>query len=90
MTLSVSLPREEELETALAGAEYLLLKRSGFVASERYAPEQMRKKDLYVFQAGSCFPEKFHGDIYDVSDTCGRHPVYRYAKPMWMEVQAYE
>ena len=86
MSLSVSLPREEELETALSGAEYLLLKRSGFVSSQRYAPEQMRKKDLYVFKAGSCFSEKFHGDIYDVSDQCGRHPVYRYAKPMWMEV----
>ncbi|MCM1047127.1 MAG: type III-A CRISPR-associated RAMP protein Csm4 [Clostridiales bacterium] len=86
MSLSVSLPTDEELETMMQGAEYLLCKRSGFVASEHYGPEQMRKKDLYVFQAGSCFTERFSGDIYDVSDKRGAHPVYRYAKPMLVEV----
>lgn len=86
MSLSVSLPKDEELETVLHGSEYLLCKRSGFVSSERYAPEQMRKKDLYVFKAGSCFSARFSGDIYNVSDKGGRHPVYRYARPMLMEV----
>ncbi len=86
MSLSVALPREDELETTLDGAEYLLCKRSGFVASDQYAPEQMRKKDLYVFRAGSCYSTRFCGDIYDVSGKGGRHPVYRYAKPMLMEV----
>lgn len=88
MSLSVSLPREEEMETALQGAEYLLCKRSGFVASEQYAMEQMRKRDLYVLKAGSCFRVRYGGDIYDVSDKRGKHPVYRYAKPMFMEVDA--
>lgn len=86
MTLSVSMPKDEELERVLQGAEYLLLKRSGFVASSQYAPEQMRKKDFYAFRSGSCFLERFSGDVYDVSDKRGKHPVYRYAKPMWMEV----
>lgn len=86
MSLSVSLPTDEELENVLQDAEYLLCKRSGFVASEQYAPEQMRKKDLYVFKSGSCFAKRFTGDIYDVSDQKGRHPVYRYAKPMLLEV----
>ena len=86
MTLSVALPREEELTSALEDAEYLLCKRSGFVSSDQYAPEQMRKKDLYVFKAGSCFAYRFHGDVYDVSGKGGRHPVYKYAKPMFMEV----
>lgn len=88
MSLSVSLPREEEMETSLRGAEYILCKRSGFVASEQYAMEQMRKRDLYVLKAGSCFNVKYCGDIYDVSDQRERHPVYRYAKPMFMEVDA--
>lgn len=86
MSLSVSLPGGEELESVLDGAEYMLCKRSGFVASEKYAPEQMRKRDLYVFKAGSCFPIRFCGGIYDVSGKGGGHPVYRYAKPMLMEV----
>lgn len=86
MTLSVSLPREDEMQAALLGAEYLLHKRSGFVASESYAEEWMRKKDLYVMATGSCFRIRYRGDVYDVSDRGGRHPVYRYAKPMFMEV----
>lgn len=85
MSLSVALPTDQELESAMNDADYLLCRRSGFVASENYAKEQMRKKDLYVFKAGSCFGTRFCGDIYDVSDG-GRHPVYRYAKPMFMEV----
>lgn len=86
MSLSVSLPTDGELEKVLDGAEYLLLKRSGFVESEKYALEQRRKKDLYVFQSGSCFTERFCGDIYDVSEKDCKHPVYRYAKPMLVEV----
>ena len=85
MALSVCLPQDGELEVALGQAHYLLVKRSGFVASETYAKEQQRKRDLYVMQAGSCFRTRFEGDVYDVSDG-GSHPVYRYAKPLWMEV----
>lgn len=88
MTLSVSLPREDELETAIENASYLLCKRSGFVASDNYADSQTRKKDLYTFKAGSCFEKQFAGDIVDVSDAKGRHAVYRYAKPMFMEADA--
>lgn len=85
MSLSGSLPKEEELEAVLEGANYLLTKRSGFVLSDTYAKEQQRKKDLYVFQAGSCFKKQFEGSVYDVGDG-GNHPVYRYAKPLFMEV----
>lgn len=85
LLLSTALPREEELESALEGAAYLLGKRSGFVSSEIYVDEQRKKKDLYVFMAGSYFVNCFEGDIYDVSEG-GTHPVYRYAKPMFMGV----
>lgn len=86
MTLSVSLPAKEELEQALVNANYLLEKRSGFVASENYALGQMRKSDLYVFRSGSCFCHLYEGKIYDVS-VQGAHPVYRYAKPIFMGVE---
>ncbi len=87
MLLSVALPQEEELEQSLEGAEYLLTKRSGFVSSEEYNANKgfLRKKDLYVFTAGSCFESPFKGGIYDVSEP-DKHPVYRYAKPMFMGV----
>ncbi len=82
MLLSTALPRDEELEDALEGASYLLQKRSGFILSETYAEEQRKKKDLFTMQAGSCFRNRFEGDIYDVSEG-GKHPVYRYARAMF-------
>lgn len=86
MTLSVSLPKEEELEDIVSTSKgYSLQKRSGFVYSDCYADEYLRKKDLYVFAAGSCFTKRYKGDIVDVSSH-GRHPVYRYAKPLFMGV----
>lgn len=85
MLLSGALPQEKELDQSLEDASYLLNKRSGYVASESYAEEYRRKRDLYVFTAGSCFKKEFEGDIYDVSNG-GSHPVYRYAKPLFMGV----
>ena len=83
--LSIALPRDEELECALNGASYQLSKRSGFVASSDYADEWRKKKELFVFVSGSCFEQLFEGDVYDVSDG-GSHPVYRYAKSLFMGV----
>ena len=76
---------EEDLESILEDASYLLQKRSGFIYSESNAKEQRRKKDFFSFQAGSCFKKPFSGDIFDVSDG-GNHPVYRYGKAVFMEI----
>lgn len=85
MLLSVALPTESELESALEKSSYILEKRSGFVASDSYAEEQRRKRDMYVMGAGSCFEHEFVGDVYDVANQ-GSHPVYRYAKALFMGV----
>ena len=85
MLLSAALPTEEEQEEVLTNASFLLEKRSGFVASESYADREMRKKDLYVLKAGSCVEKSFNGDVYDVNSG-GSHPVYRYAKPLFLGV----
>lgn len=86
MTLSNALPADGALSAALTGASYKLVRRGGFVASAAYAREQLRKRDLYVFAAGSCFKTRFAGQVADVSTGAGSHPVYRLAKPFWMEV----
>ncbi len=83
--ISTAMAKPEELEKTLENARYILAKRSGFVLSQNYADSLMRKKDFYAFKAGSCFENTFDGDVFDVSDG-GSHPVYRYAKPMFMEV----
>ena len=76
--------REEELENVLKDARYRVIKKSGFAASTQYAKDQ-RKRDLYVLAAGACVTQMYEGDVYDVG-TGEAHPVYRYAKPIFMEV----
>lgn len=85
MLLSVALPEDQELDHALQNAVYQMEKRSGFVASETYAEEFRKKRDLYVFSASSCFKNTFKGGVFDVSQG-GKHPVYRYAKALFLEV----
>lgn len=86
MLLNTALPTENELEDVVKNANYSLIKRSGFVASSGYSDTWQRKKDLVMFQSGSCFDRRFEGDVYDVSDNTGSHPVFRAGKPMFMRI----
>ena len=86
MMLSTGLPADSEMTAALDGTEgYKLVKRSGFVASPVYADSFRKKKDMYLMAPGSTFQKKFRGDLFDVSSG-GSHPVYRYARPVFMGV----
>lgn len=85
MLLSVALPKDEELSSALESSYYAIIKRSGFIRSETYAEGFRKKKDLYCMRSGSCIINSFCGDVYDVSNG-GKHPVYRYAVPLFMGV----
>lgn len=84
--LSSAMASEEELAETLDEADYKLEKRSGFVASETYSDRPHRKKDIYLFKAGSSFKNTFNGILADVSAE-GSHAVYRYAKPVFLEVK---
>lgn len=86
MLLNTALPNESEMADVVQTANYSLVKRSGFVASQSYSDTWQRKKDLVMFKAGSCFDRRFKGDIYDVSTDAGKHPVFRYGKPMLMRI----
>ncbi len=86
MLIATALPQEDKLEKVMEDASYLLQKRSGFVYSADYAEEEMKKRDMYTMQAGSCFKEKFDGAIYNVNEG-GKHAVYRYAKGMFLGVK---
>lgn len=86
MLLACAFPADEELPASLDGAQYSVLRRGGFVSSFTYTDSCERKKDIFLFDSGSCFKSKFKGRIFDVSRGSG-HPVYRYAVPMWLEVK---
>lgn len=85
MLLSCALPQDGELDAAMDGASYLMCKRSGFAAPDE--GNLLKKRDLCVFAAGSCFRNAFKGGIYDVAKGHS-HPVYRYAVPFFCEVHA--
>lgn len=85
--LSTSAPRSDELsDELLEGARYRLIRRGGFIQSTSHSTTPQKKRDMYLFAAGSTFIHRFEGDIYNVNATAGSHPVYRYAKAMWLEV----
>lgn len=87
MLLSSALPREDELtDSLLEGARYHLVRKGGFVQSTSHAPTPRKKRSLCLFASGSVFERCFEGDVFDVNATPGAHPVYRYARAMWMEV----
>lgn len=87
IALSTCMAKEDELGSALENSKYMLRKRSGYVASSSYSDDGsfLKKKDFYSFRSGSVFQKRFSGDVFDVSDN-GNHPVYRYAKGMFMGV----
>lgn len=87
MLLTSALPREDELtDDLLAGAKYHLVHKGGFVQSASHAPSPRKKRSMWLFAPGSVFERQFAGDVFDVNATPGAHPVYRYARAMWMEV----
>lgn len=85
LLLSTALPEDEELEHILEDASYTLLRRGGFIDSQTYAPQQMRKQELYVFSSGSCFRYTFKGRIIEERNG-GSHSIFRYAKAFFMGV----
>lgn len=86
ITLSVSLPKVDEMQSAVEDSRYKIIKRSGFIESENYAASFRKKKEVYLIASGASFTHRYEGELLDVSEG-GRHPVYRYAKPMFLGVR---
>ena len=84
LLLTTSLPQTDEMDHALEGASFQLVRRSGFMASDR-VETPLKKKTQYALSAGSVLQNRYHGALYDV-DLSEVHPVYRYSKPIFMGV----
>lgn len=86
MSLSVCLPSPNVIEKVMNSANFRLVKRSGWISAGS-APDTLRKRrDLYMFAAGSVFSGRFNGSVCDLGDD-GAHPVMRYGCPMFMGVK---
>ena len=85
MLLTASLPKNSELENSLDGSFYSVIRRGGFSFSPN-AEVMVKKKTQYFLNSGSVLRDKFEGDVYEVGEN-GSHIVYRYSKPIFMEVK---
>ena len=86
MSLSVCLPLPLEMEKAMENAGLRLVKRSGWVSSVPEAEAIRKRRDIYMFAAGSVFRNRFEGSLYDLGSN-DAHPVLRYGYPMFMGVE---
>ena len=85
LLLTSSLPKDDELDDALDGALYQLIRRGGFVSSDAFADSPLKKDTQYFIAAGAVLKKTFTGDLYQVGHG-GRHPVYRYSLPLMLGV----
>jgi CRISPR-associated protein Csm4 len=85
MSINVSLANDDELDSVTENGYYILVRRGGFVQSEKYSETPLKKKLIYAFGEGSCFKAPYRGYIADVSHD-GAHPVYRFLKPFFLGV----
>ena len=72
LLLSTSLPQTDELDNALEGASFQLVRRSGFMASDR-VETPLKKKTQYALSAGSVLQNRYQRafswfDSYDIYD----------------------
>lgn len=86
MLLGTAYPGDEHLDEALKDGWYKLVRRGGFVASDTYACNQVKKQTRYFIDRGSCLARRFNGKIVDVARG-GAHPVWRCGKTLWMGVR---
>ena len=85
LLLTTSLPADDELEDALEGAQYQLVRRAGYVQSDTFAKSPVRKRTQMFMAAGAMLSRPFRGALYTVAQN-ERHAVVRYAKPMMLGV----
>ena len=87
ISLTASLPQDEELDSVLDGALYQLIRRGGFVQTTGLTGPG-KKREQFFLKAGSTFHKTYRGDIFDVAPAGCPHPVYRYAVPIFLGVNS--
>ena len=68
LLLTASLPRPEEMETALDGAYFQMIRRAGFVRPAGEEKQGRKKRTQYFLAAGSVLRRRFSGDVYPVGN----------------------
>ena len=86
MSLSVAIPAPLEMAGIMDSANIRVVKRSGWVTPASDAEFVRKRRDVYMFAAGSVFGKPFRGCMFDLQEGEG-HPVLRYGYPMLVGVK---
>lgn len=84
LNLAPLLPLKEEIDKVKKGT-YRLIQRRGFVYSDNYASQALKRKQVTMIEGGSCFLDHIKGSVVDLS-AYEAHPVYRYGKGFFLGV----
>ena len=93
MILSSYIPTDEEISKLnLQNSSYSIIKRGGFMAgSSSEKNRHLRRKTIYMFEAGSVFPTQIElkGKVVDLAPEWNAndiHPVYRSGRPLCVNI----
>jgi CRISPR-associated protein Csm4 len=89
MALSPVLPHEEEvsgIKERLLG--YSLLERRGFIQSETYRGQNLKRRPCVMLEPGSCMSRPARGCLLDLRPENFPHPVYRFGIGMYIPLAA--
>ena len=86
MSLTTSIPGDDEIKNIMDDAEYLLVRRGGFVSSETYSDTLRKKQTVFFASSGSVFSKKYDGGLLEVQTSEGNHKVYKYSIPLFVGV----
>ena len=83
LLLTTSLPRPEELESALDGACFQMVRRAGFARSASQETHDRKKRVQYFLTSGSVLRRRFTGNLYPVGSN-DKDFVFRYGRPIFL------
>ena len=81
--LTTSLPRADEMETALDNAYFQMIRRAGFARPGSMGNQDRKKRAQYFLVSGSVLHHRFSGDLYPVGAEMDS-PVFRYGRPIFL------
>ena len=83
LLLTTSLPRPEELDAALDGACFQMVRRAGFARPASEETRGRKKRVQYFLASGSVLRRRFAGNLYPAGAD-GKDFVFRYGRPVFL------
>ncbi|MBQ7681184.1 MAG: type III-A CRISPR-associated RAMP protein Csm4 [Oscillibacter sp.] len=83
LLLTTSLPRPEELASALDGARFQMVRRAGFTRPASPEARDTKKRVQYFLTSGSVLRRRFAGGLYPVGAD-DEDLVFRYGRPVFL------